>query len=542
MDMPADADIIRYHEETKHHFHRFARSAGHMDWENQPDPFRFYSGQAPVFLPLLGADPSSSYWDLYDRKKRPSTGFSLENIAGFLELSLALSAWKSAAGSKWSLRINPSSGNLHPTEAYLITYSENNFQRGVYHYSPFWHALERRAAISSGVGDLLKAHFNTAGFLIGLSSIFWRESWKYGERAFRYCNHDVGHALACLSFSANIFGWTVKCLNAVSDADIGTVLGMHQTVYPQLEEEHPDILCVVYPNEVEEVPRALTGGIVSEFKRLTFTGKPNRLSQKPVNWSRIYRAAKLSLKPETAERRYTYGQPGFFKSPTPELTAAQIIRSRRSATDFDPAGFVDRNQFLAMLDKTIPRRGTPPFDVELGPAAAHLLIFVHRVTGLQPGLYGFFRSFEDIAAIKQSLRPGLAWECIEKDFPLYRLETKDYRREAKIVSCDQEIAGAGAFSMGMVASFKDHVRQAPYRYRRLFWETGMVGQVLYLEAEAHAARGTGIGCYFDDEVHRIAGIRDNRYQSLYHFTVGKPLEDPRLTTHPPYHHLKDSAR
>ncbi len=67
----------------------------------------------------------------------------------------------------------------------------------------------------------------------------------------------------------------------------------------------------------------------------------------------------------------------------------------------------------------------------------------------------------------------------------------------------------------------------------------MIGQVLYLEAEAHGLRGTGIGCFFDDAVHEIMGFNDNHYQSLYHFTVGKPIEDPRLTTYLPYDHLKN---
>ena len=66
----------------------------------------------------------------------------------------------------------------------------------------------------------------------------------------------------------------------------------------------------------------------------------------------------------------------------------------------------------------------------------------------------------------------------------------------------------------------------------------MVGQVLYLEAEAQGARGTGIGCFFDDPVHRLAGLTDTTWQSLYHFTVGRSVEDPRLTTLPPYHHLE----
>jgi len=75
-------------------------------------------------------------------------------------------------------------------------------------------------------------------------------------------------------------------------------------------------------------------------------------------------------------------------------------------------------------------------------------------------------------------------------------------------------------------------------YRRLFWEAGMIGQVLYLEAEALGLRATGIGCFFDDPMHRMLGLSDAAYQSLYHFTMGGPLEDSRLTTLPPY----DAAR
>jgi hypothetical protein len=62
----------------------------------------------------------------------------------------------------------------------------------------------------------------------------------------------------------------------------------------------------------------------------------------------------------------------------------------------------------------------------------------------------------------------------------------------------------------------------------------MIGQVLYLEAEAAGLRGTGIGCFFDDEMHHLLGLRGPDWQSLYHFTVGGHVDDPRLTTLPPY--------
>ena len=105
------------------------------------------------------------------------------------------------------------------------------------------------------------------------------------------------------------------------------------------------------------------------------------------------------------------------------------------------------------------------------------------------------------------------------------------------MSCYQEIAGDSAFSLGMIAKFRENIEKDPWLYRRLFWEAGMIGQVLYLEAEAHGLRGTGIGCFLDDMMHRLLGISDDSYQSLYHFTIGGPIEDKRLITLPAYHHL-----
>jgi hypothetical protein len=109
------------------------------------------------------------------------------------------------------------------------------------------------------------------------------------------------------------------------------------------------------------------------------------------------------------------------------------------------------------------------------------------------------------------------------------------QRAAAQVSCGQEIAGDSAFSLGMIAEFAGPLQKhGPWFYRRLHWEAGVIGQVLYLEAEAAGVRATGIGCFFDDPVHDILGVRGNELQTIYHFTVGKPVEDLRLLTEPPY--------
>jgi SagB-type dehydrogenase family enzyme len=541
---PADGEnsakeMIRYHEETKHHYDRYARSAGHMDWDNQPYPFRFYEDTESFDLPFLTKDPAVLYADLYKRDKHPARTISLATIAGWLELSLGLSAWKAAGNSQWSLRMNPSSGNLHPTEAHLILPRIEGLEGGVYHYNPLRHALEQRATVSDNVWQPLASHFGCPGFLIGFSSIFWRESWKYGERAFRYCNHDIGHALAAVSFSAGLIGWKVSYLSGLSDHDIQTVLGFDRTRFYSLEEEHPDLMCWVHPAPGPDIPSGLADTTIAAFRDVLFKGRPNRLSKQPVNWEIIYTAAKLTRKPVTAEQRYKITDPPGWQGDPVDLAAAKIIRRRRSATAFDRNGSITRDQFLAILDKTLPRKDSAPFDAGLGDPSLHLLIFVHQVEGLSPGLYFFIRNDKATAPLKRLTRSKFVWQAVENNFPLFLLETGDFRQQAMLVSCHQEIAGHSAFALGMIADFKDPVTSKPFVYRQLFWESGMIGQVLYLAAEAHGVRGTGIGCFFDDAVHEILGLADNQYQSLYHFTIGKAVEDPRLTTHPPYHHIKD---
>ena len=227
---------------------------------------------------------------------------------------------------------------------------------------------------------------------------------------------------------------------------------------------------------------------------------------------------------------------------TSGLAAARIIRQRRSAVAFDGVTSISDDQFLAMLDKTLPRKDCAPFDFELGPVRVHLLLFVHRVTGLTPGLYMFVRDERDLELLKFSSRPEFLWRKTSGDLPLYLLGEGFLMPEATAASCHQQIAGDSSFSLGMIAKFRHVIEEGPFLYRHLFWESGMIGQVLYLEAEAHGVRSTGIGCFFDDPVHQIMGLQDNTFQSLYHFTVGGPVEDGRLQAWPAYAHLEESKK
>jgi hypothetical protein len=219
-------------------------------------------------------------------------------------------------------------------------------------------------------------------------------------------------------------------------------------------------------------------------------------------------------------------------------TAAQVIRKRRSGVNFDGKGVFPKKRFFPLLERTLPFPNQPPFDIDIQESAVHLLLFIHRVEGITPGLYFFCREQKYLERLKTAMRPDFAWRLIDENLPLYFLSEEDVVGEAIQMSCHQDIAGMGCFAIGMISEFEPIVENAPHRYRHLFWEAGLIGQVLYLEAEAHGFRGTGIGCYFDDAVHDLIGFTDNTFQSLYHFTIGIPVEDTRLTTLPSYHHLQ----
>jgi SagB-type dehydrogenase family enzyme len=563
--------VIRYHIRTKHHFNRYARSLGYLDWANQPDPFRRYEGAQLIQLPLLKPDEepvSPSYDAIYQHGVVPNQPVTLRTLSRFFELALALSAWKKAGESEWALRSNPSSGNLHPTEGYLVLPQIDglDLEPGLYHYASKEHGLELRAEFMAEQMAHLLAPFPRGAFLFGLTSVHWREAWKYGERAFRYCNHDAGHAIGTARIAAATLGWNMVVLDGMAQNTVAVLLGTHRTDdFLGVEPEHPDCLAVIWPAEEvkrkelgvrsnkTEIPLFLESEVMKGVVVGTWHGKANRLSREHgVHWDIIDEVADASWKINSEE--ISVALPLSLPSPQwgegrgeGHVSAGQIIRQRRSAVSFDGNTSISAATFVRMMQLVMPGVERPqlersmPWDVWPYDPAIHLLLFVHRVVGLTPGLYFLARDPKKLTFIQESVNPELNWTKAPgapDDLPLYWLLEGDARRLAGQVSCHQEIAGDSAFSFGMLAEFEGRLREGgAWWYPRLFWESGLLGQVLYLEAEAAGVRATGIGCFFDDPVHEVVAVKGLSLQSLYHFTIGGPVEDRRLMTLPAYHHL-----
>jgi SagB-type dehydrogenase family enzyme len=475
----------------------------------------------------------------------------LENISKFLELALGLAAVKRAGGSTWTVRMNPSSGNLHPTECYLVIPNLGGLN-GVFHYNPYLHALEKIRDLPPQGARIIKEHYKTGGLLLILTSIPWRESWKYGERALRYCLLDAGHAVGSIRFSANLRGWRVKHLNGTGDKELIKLLGFDKVPFPEGEEEYPELALFVFPQAAGDVPRDIPTELVKLLKKAPILGRPSILSPQRVLWKLVYETLEAIEKPETAPRKF------FYKNPPPRFllkpaipVAERVIRLRRSGHIYDPEAYISKEAFWQILDRTLSRNDFSPFDVEISPDYTTLIGSVHRVEGIPKGLYAFVRNPQLLRLLKKRLSPAFLWKRV--DDRLYLLAEGDFSKEFGYLSCMQDIASDGAFALSMLALFEPVIERAPWEYRTLHYEAGLVGQALYVEATALGLKGTGIGCFFDDLIHEFLGLAkverpfglepegievDRTFQVVYNFTVGVAYEDPRIETFEPYLHLK----
>jgi nitroreductase len=403
----------------------------------------------------------------------------------------------------------------------------------VHHYRPDDHALECRAAFGASVA--------AAPLLaIGISTVMWREAWKYGERAFRYCQLDVGHAVAGLAYAAAALGWTLHERRELATPSLASFLGVDRAAdFPTAgradneREEAEVLLQVAIGGELAAIdPQTLLAN--ARWQGVASTIDPAPMQRWPII-DEVAVATRASGNPSVDARQLPLQVPSSAAPMPAGPPLADVILNRRSAQRFNPRATMAANDFFTLLAAALPGTGAPWF-VLAAPPRISLVLFVHRVDGLEPGLYLLARQPEHRSLLAgRYVAESVA--AAPAGLPFFHLTTADsqeLRRLARAIHCHQDIASNACFALGMVAEFSAPITADPAAYRDLFREAGAIGQVLYLEAEACGMRGTGIGCFFDDPFHEVLGLAGESFQTLYHFTVGLPIDDARLETSPAY--------
>ena len=485
-----------YHELTKHSAESLRRTQHYLDWTNMPNPFRHYEGVPILDLPADPPAPQISALDVLEGKIGSTmAGDGAEFLSQLMFYSASISASKRVplAGYTYALRVNPSSGNLHPTEFHFSTHGLVDWSDGLYHYRPSSHMAEQRA-----IGDIGRKLVDTSAPLVFvLTSIAWREAWKYQNRAYRYCLHDIGHAWQSLTLAARSVGCESFALGNFSDDRVAEVCLLSEDEWPML------IVGLHGPS----IPVRM----LAPVEMILFGGQPNRLSEEQVPYpliESVHAVTKLS----TEATIRSLGRPkecgrGAISLP-PHLSTSRnfgdVVRTRRSALDFKGGdGSISLSQLATLLSST-----KEPLFADFATARfVHLYLYVHRVEGLAPGVYRYWPEHAELEKIKEG----------------------DQRLVAAALSLGQDLAGNACLAFSMIGDFENAARSYGDRgYRYVHFEAGAIGQRMYLASEALGLRATGIGAFFDEEVNRYLSLSPELGQVVYHFAIGYPVPDPRL--------------
>jgi SagB-type dehydrogenase family enzyme len=331
-----------------------------------------------------------------------------------------------------------------------------------------------------------------------LTSIASREAWKYRDRAYRYCLHDIGHAWQALALSAQAIGCGSFAVGHFADDEVAHLFRLHHDEWPMLIVE-------------------LHGGSIPLGQRdaadpVWYGGEANQLSERDVAYpwiDRIHSTTKLS---NVAAAKIASAEPGAagsgeIKLPPPACstrTFGEVARRRRSALDFIGGS---HSMSLAQLSAVLSA-ATKPLSADFATARfIQLYLFAHRVKELHSGVYRFWDGSAELEQIKSG----------------------DQRVQAAGLSLGQDLAGNACVAFSMIADIERAVRAHGDRgYRYVHLEAGAIGHRLYVAAEAFGLGATGIGAFYDDRVHEYLDIAPQQGQVIYHFAIGYPVPDPRL--------------
>jgi SagB-type dehydrogenase family enzyme len=447
-----------------------------------PDPFRHYEGVPVLDLPANPSTPQPA-----------PIGAGAEFLSHLLFHSAAISATKvvPSTGSRYALRVNPSSGNLHPTEFHFLTRGLKLWPDGLYHYRPSSHMAEQRAT-----GDFVTpldfsgVPAGSALIVFVLTSIAWREAWKYRDRAYRYCLHDMGHAWQALALAAQ----AMQCDSYATG---------------QFPDDRIAELCRLNSDEWPMLLLALTGAIPvgssDAAETVWFGGYANQLSSSQVPYPLIDEMHAATKAPGGRAEGCSEGSAGRGSwLGLPARSFEEVARTRRSALDFRGGS---ASMSLAQLAAILAWAIQPLFADFENERFIQLYLYAHRVDRLPPGVYRY--------------RPERA--------ELDPVRAGDQRVAAAGLSLGQDLAGNACVAFSMLADLdRATALHGDRGYRYAYFEAGAIGQRLYLAAEALGLGATGIGAFFDDEVHRYLNLTPEQGQVVYHFAIGYPVLDTRL--------------
>lgn len=492
-----------YHNATKNSRWNPFQNQG-LDWSTRPTVFKAYPLENNITLPppdLTCADPTGA---VMDRQKRANSTFksgkmTAVELSTILMLNNGVTGVLEYPGVKYHLRAAPSAGALYPTITYVLINSVDGIPSGLYHYNVKAHQLHP-IDVAPGLTDKWQhcvatpALMEKANVVLIYTANFYRSSWKYGKRAYRYILLDTGHVVKNALLGAEACGFQGHPIGCFDDQRINDLL--------QLDGNEEGALLLLPLGKgkagspitrryaVNAAPKPLAGSadelvlLMHGCTELALDHTQSYLCAS--NENRVYEKKYPELPVIDLPDAYDAGAP---------LTAT--IKNRRSVREWSGQA-ITLAQLSAQLYYSFGVKndnGAYQVDPVLGNTSfLNMYLIVNQVDGLAPGVYYYHRQQHNLSQI----------------------QTGDFRRAIYNAALSQGVVdGCGVC---FVITTSNELLNHPdgdrsFRYAEM--EAGMIGENIYLQTQALGLGCTGIGAYFDDEVSELIQVAPEEESITY---------------------------
>ncbi len=475
------ASAYEYHRRTS--YDRRSMSGHYLDWANQPSVFKSYPGTPQV---ALKPDVSA----LQERQQIGPAHLSMDILGQILLLTHCVTATARHGAGEFYYRSVASAGALYPFELYVGLRNIDAAQPGLYHHNVKDQALSmlREGDIASELKKIC-GHAPQLSFLI--SAIFFRSSWKYRDRAYRYHLLDSGHLLENLTQALSFMGLPPKVLYDFDDAAATDFLGLDAA------KEAPIVMCVVDAPETDH-DSAEPAKLIGEKADLA---AQSTVSQREVEYPLISTVSGLTRRGGQTQESFTVGRRLGLQavaesiqlkpaSANPPLPYPKALFRRRSLRNFTKKE-MSFGQFSWIAHEL----------AEDMPATSRVITIgalIERVEGVTPGFYVLT---DDGAAITP---------CAHGEF---------LTRSAHICLDQGWLVNCAIHFVFLtnIGAIEDQFGPRAYRYAMLW--AGALGQRIYVGATRLELGCCGIGAFYDREMAQLLGVNEDS-QALYVLGVG----------------------
>ena len=494
--------IFQYHQETSY---ERGKIPGHqLDWRNQPSVYKDYNGIDPILLP---DNMPSMHNDIFKVLKKGDADQGIprmdpEQLSVILRLTYTLTARASQGGDFFYYRSAASAGALYPTEIYIVTHGFKGLNNGLYHFGIHGHRLTPlRTGDFSGfiAGHLIPPSGVLPVITFIFTAIYFRSSWKYRERAYRYHLLDTGHVMENLSIAMKALGLPFRISYDFNDRNVNRLAG--------LDDQREASLALAYIPDCKSSADScmpMISVLSDDIKNASIVSE--REMQYPAILE-IHEAGKPAV-PDSSHMNDVSD----FTGPSPETWIAlpdalpgsetagypDCLFKRRSKRNFVNAP-MERNTLLSFIDALCIDDTTDP-QTQSGHSHSFCTGFIAgNIEGIDHGIYLLDREQRRFGLFKKgNLIERMAHACLDqlwlKNANIHFLFISDLERLEQ--------------------------RRGPRGYRYDMMGAGRMGQRIYILATSLGLGCCGIGAFYDQEAAEIIGLtRSSRL--LYLVAAGR---------------------